>query len=235
MADRTWPNTFSRIAYFDRMAKDRVEELAQQLAESEICFGHDPDMWRAAAATALLSESFQREDAGSREPAPYTPPRYDDVFAAGAAALDQDGEDEDGAPGPDDDSDDAMWSVTRPGSDTATMVMGYNDGDRGRIAMHFASDDDAGWVGGTYDERLFVRRCKPNPESEPGVEVRVTVGIDATAVTEHTDHVKAGGMGSDSVTSIGGKERVRVRVFRDSGFTVFVDGLPVSINGKRPT
>lgn len=78
--------------------------------------------------------------------------------------------------------DDALWAVTRDGADplsttTATVVYGYNDGDRGRIAMHFASDDDAGWCDdGSYDELLWVRRCKPDPE-ETGAGVRVRVSV----------------------------------------------------------
>jgi hypothetical protein len=80
-----------------------------------------------------------------------------------------------------DDDDAAMWEVTRDGADplsttSATTVCGYNDGDRGRIAMHFASDDDAGWENGNYDEFLCVRRCKPDPERD-GVIARVRVQV----------------------------------------------------------
>jgi hypothetical protein len=72
--------------------------------------------------------------------------------------------------------DDSMWEVTRDGADTATIVSGYNDGDRGRLAIAFASDDDAGWANGNYDEFLCVRRCKPDPERD-GVIARVRVQV----------------------------------------------------------
>lgn len=75
----------------------------------------------------------------------------------------------------------ALWGVSRDGGEVETCVAGYNDGDRGRIALHFVSDDDAGWSGDTYDELLWVRRMRPDPEGEPGAAIRIKVTRDHAA------------------------------------------------------
>ena len=75
-------------------------------------------------------------------------------------------------PADDDDSVD-VWHVTRAGAES--FVSGYDDGQRGLVALHFAADDIPGWAGDSYDERVAVRRCRPIPESEPGQTFRVLV------------------------------------------------------------
>jgi len=80
-----------------------------------------------------------------------------------------------------DDDDAAVWEVAT-GTGTATAIAGYNTGDqRGLVALHFAQDDEAGWCDGQYIETLWVRRCKPDPEPEPGQAIRVVVSRDPTA------------------------------------------------------
>lgn len=81
-----------------------------------------------------------------------------------------------------DDDDVAVWEVLRDGTSTPTAIAGYTTGDqRGLVALHFAQDDEAGWLNGQYNEFLWVRRCKPDPEREPGQAIRVTVVRDNDA------------------------------------------------------
>jgi hypothetical protein len=69
-----------------------------------------------------------------------------------------------------------VWEVTRDGTGVRSMIGGYTgDDQRGLVALHFAGDDLAGWSGCAYDEILWVRRCKPEPEREPGQAFRVSV------------------------------------------------------------
>jgi hypothetical protein len=88
----------------------------------------------------------------------------------------------DGDPCPDDD-DAPVWGVTRNDVDpmgmdaSETFIAGYESGDRGLIALQYAGEHFAGWSGGTYDEVLWVRQCKPTVEVKPGVAVRVRVGV----------------------------------------------------------
>jgi hypothetical protein len=69
----------------------------------------------------------------------------------------------------------AVWEVAT-GTGTPTVIAGYITGDqRGLVALHFAQDDEPGWLDGQYNETLWVRRCKPEPEPEPGQAIRVVV------------------------------------------------------------
>ncbi len=79
----------------------------------------------------------------------------------------------------------AVWEVLRDGTRTPTAIAGYVTGDqRGLVALHFAQDDEAGWLEGQYNELLWVRRCKPDPEREPGQAIRVVVSRDLEAERE---------------------------------------------------
>jgi hypothetical protein len=78
-----------------------------------------------------------------------------------------------------------VWKVTRDGTGVESLIGGYTDGEqRGLVAMHFAQDDLAGWREDGYDEVLWVRRCRPVPEAEPGQAFRVTVARDPEAERE---------------------------------------------------
>jgi hypothetical protein len=81
------------------------------------------------------------------------------------------------------DDDAATWAILRDGQTTAHFISGYNNGDRGLVALHFAGEDDAGWSNGTYDDLLWVRRCSPDPEREPGQAFRVTIKRSPSAET----------------------------------------------------
>ncbi len=79
-----------------------------------------------------------------------------------------------------------VWEVLRDGTSTPTAIAGYETGDqRGLVALHFAQDDESGWAGiryaSLYNELLWVRRCKPDPEPEPGQAIRVVVSRDSLA------------------------------------------------------
>lgn len=81
----------------------------------------------------------------------------------------------------------AIWEVLRDGTSTPTAFSGYITGDqRGLVALHFAQDDGSGWLDGQcqYNELLWVRRCKPDPEREPGQAFRVSVLRDPEAERE---------------------------------------------------
>jgi hypothetical protein len=83
-----------------------------------------------------------------------------------------------------DDDDLAVWEVAT-GTGTPTAIAGYITGDqRGLVALHFAQDDEAGWLDGQYNETLWVRRCKPDPEPEPGQAIRVVVSRETKAERE---------------------------------------------------
>ena len=84
-----------------------------------------------------------------------------------------------------DNEDEAVWEVLRDGTSIPTAIAGYITGDqRGLVALHFAQDDEAGWLDGHYNEILWVRRCKPDPEREPGQAIRVVVSRDPKAERE---------------------------------------------------
>jgi hypothetical protein len=83
-----------------------------------------------------------------------------------------------------DEDDVAVWEVST-GTGTPTAIAGYITGDqRGLVALHFAQDDEAGWLDGQYNETLWVRRCKPDPEPEPGQAIRVVVSRETKAERE---------------------------------------------------
>jgi hypothetical protein len=83
-----------------------------------------------------------------------------------------------------DDDDLAVWEVAT-GTGTPTAIAGYITGDqRGLVALHFAQDDEPGWLDGQYNETLWVRRCKPDPEPEPGQAIRVVVSRETKAERE---------------------------------------------------
>ena len=77
-----------------------------------------------------------------------------------------------------------VWAVMRDGTSTPALISGYTGDERGLVAMHFAQDDLAGWREDGYDEVLWVRRCRPVPEAEPGQAFRVTVARDPDAERE---------------------------------------------------
>lgn len=60
---------------------------------------------------------------------------------------------------------------------------------------------------------------------------RTAAGVGGRA-KHRTDESRTGGMGVDHVISVDEVDCVRVRVFHDASFTVFVDGLPVAMKER---
>ena len=86
---------------------------------------------------------------------------------------------------------DNVWEVTRDGTGVSSMIGGYTgDDQRGLVALHFAGDDLAGWRDDGYDDVLWVRRCRPVPEAEPGQAFRVTVARDPEAEREWAEDTR---------------------------------------------
>lgn len=83
-----------------------------------------------------------------------------------------------------------LWEVKRDGKDTTTFItLACADDQRGRVALTFAVNDDAGWdFRGEYNELLWVRRCRPNPEQEPGQAIRVHVSRDRASEWDDDDN-----------------------------------------------
>ena len=68
-----------------------------------------------------------------------------------------------------------VWQVTRDGTGVSAFIGGYTDGEQRGLV---------GWREDGYDEVLWVRRCRPVPEAEPGQAFRVTVARDPEAERE---------------------------------------------------